>query len=225
MPINGGTFAPVTVAAPDGCLVNPRRPAAVGAGNVETSQRLVDALLGALATAAPALVPAASQGTMNNVMIGGFDPFRERPFSYYETMGGGAGAGPNAEGAPGRHVHMTNTRNTPVEALEAAYPLRVTAYRLRPGTGGRGRHDGGSGVERRLRCLVPAWVTLISERRRSAPWGLAGGHSGSRGEDLVLSAGRERRLPAKSTFLVAAGDEVVIRSPGGGAWGAPESGA
>lgn len=225
-PINAGAFAPLRVVAPLGSLLNPRPPAAVAAGNVETSQRVVDVVLGALAAALPDRIPAASQGTMNNVTIGGLDPLRRRPFTYYETLGGGGGGGPDGAGASGLQVHMTNTRNTPVEAIETSYPLRVEVYRLRRGSGGRGRHPGGDGLERHIRFLGPARVALLTERRVSAPAGLAGGEAGAPGENRLIpadAAGREEALPAKGSFDVAAGDVLVIRTPGGGGWGA-ESG-
>jgi N-methylhydantoinase B len=223
VPINAGAFAPVRVVAPPGSLLNPYPPAAVAAGNVETSQRVVDVVLGALAAALPERIPAASQGTMNNVTIGGFDPLHRRPFSYYETLGGGGGGGPDGAGASGLQVHMTNTRNTPVEALETSYPLRVEAYRLRRGSGGRGRHPGGDGIERRLRFLAPARIALLTERRTSAPRGLSGGESGAPGQNRLIrvdAPGIEQPLPAKGSFDVAAGDVLVIRTPGGGGWGA-----
>jgi N-methylhydantoinase B len=220
-PINAGAFATVTVTAPAGSILNPLRPAAVAAGNVETSQRVVDVVLRALAQAAPERFPAASQGTMNNVMVGGLDPRTDRPYSYYETLGGGAGGALGQPGAAGIQVHMTNTRNTPVEALEQAYPLRVEAYRLRRGTGGRGRYPGGDGLERRLRFLAPARVTVLSERRASRPWGLAGGGPAAPGENRLVTPLAEHVLPAKGTFDVQTGDTLVVRTPGGGAWGEP----
>jgi N-methylhydantoinase B len=224
VPINDGAFAAVRVTAPPGCLLNPRPPAAVAGGNVETSQRVVDVLLGALSGAVPDRIPAAGQGTMNNLTIGGQRP-DGRPFTYYETLGGGAGAAPGRSGASGLQVHMTNTRNTPVEALEIAYPLRVEAYRLRPGSGGQGRWAGGCGLERVVRFLAPAQVTLLSERRRLAPWGLGGGGPGARGENrLVAADGSQRRLPSKGSFRVAAGDRLVIATPGGGGWGDAQPG-
>lgn len=228
-PVNAGLFDAVTVRAPEGCLLNPRPPAAVAAGNVETSQRVVDLLLGALAQALPDRIPAASQGTMNNLAIGGEDPRGGRPFTYYETLGGGGGAGPDGPGASGLQVHMTNTRNTPVEALETSYPLRVEAYRLRRGSGGAGRWPGGEGIERRIRFLAPAVVSLMTERRLGGPWGLAGGAPGAPGENRLLRAGAasdqgaEEALPAKRSFPVEAGDALIIRSPGGGGWGRPEA--
>jgi N-methylhydantoinase B len=222
LPINAGMFAPVRIIAPRGTVVNPRPPAAVAAGNVETSQRLVDVLLGALAQALPDRVPAASQGTMNNVTVGGRDPRRDGTYTYYETIGGGAGAARGQPGASGVQVHMTNTRNTPAEALEVAYPLRIEACRLRRGSGGRGTWSGGDGIERRLRFLAPARVTLVTERRTHAPWGLSGGHAGAPGEDRLCTTHGEVVLAGKGTFDAAAGDVLIVRTPGGGGWGPPE---
>jgi N-methylhydantoinase B len=220
LPMNAGVFAPVEIRVPSGSLLDPHPPHAVAAGNVETSQRIVDVLFGALAAALPETIPAASQGTMNNLTFGGRDPVRRQAFAYYETMGGGAGAGPGAEGASGVHVHMSNTRNTPVEALEYAYPLRVEQYCLRRGSGGAGRHRGGEGLRRDIRFLAPVQVTVLSERRRHAPWGLAGGGPGAPGRNLLLQNGEEIELPGKFTRRLEAGDVLSIRSPGGGGWGA-----
>jgi N-methylhydantoinase B len=187
---------------------------AVAAGNVETSQRIADVLLGALAPAAPDRVPAASQGTMNNVLIGNDD------FAYYETVGGGQGGRPGRPGQSGVHTGMTNTKNTPIESLEAHYPFKVTGYRLRRGSGGAGRFPGGDGIERELEFLAPATVSLMGERRRIAPWGLAGGEPGACGEDWLLRVGRApERLPGKVTVEVDPGDRLVVRTPGGGGWG------
>jgi N-methylhydantoinase B len=220
VPFNEGCFAPIEVIAPPGCLVNPRPPAAVAGGNVETSQRIVDAAFGALAQALPERIPAASQGTMNNLLIGGLGPDGE-PFAYYETIGGGAGAGPTADGVDGIHCHMSNTRNTPAEALEYHYPLRVREYSLRPGSGGAGRHPGGAGLRREIELLADACVTLLTERRRRGPYGLAGGAPGRPGRNQLLLPGspRPRPLPAKTTFDAPAGAVIRIESPGGGGWG------
>jgi N-methylhydantoinase B len=193
----------------------------VAAGNVETSQRIVDAVLGALAQALPQAVPAASQGTMNNLTFGGRHPASGVPFAYYETMGGGAGAGPQpVPAASGVHVHMSNTRNTPVEALEYALPVRVEQYSLRRGSGGAGQHPGGDGLRRDLRFLVPVTATVLSERRRRAPWGLQGGQPGTAGCNLLINAdGQAEVLPAKFTRRVEAGEVLSLQSPGGGGWG------
>jgi N-methylhydantoinase B len=188
----------------------------VAAGNVETSQRIADVLLGALAEAAPERVPAASQGTMNNVLIGSDD------FAYYETVAGGQGARPGRDGQSGIQTGMTNTQNTPIEALHTHYPLRVTAYTLRRGSGGAGRYRGGDGIRRELRFEVPATLSLMGERRRHAPWGLAGGEPGATGEDWLIRAdGRREPLPGKVTMEVEPGDRLVVLTPGGGGWGEP----
>ncbi|MFQ5569402.1 MAG: hydantoinase B/oxoprolinase family protein [Rhodothermales bacterium] len=221
IPVNAGCFAPVTVTAPEGCLVHARPPAAVAGGNVETSQRIVDVVLGALAHALPDRIPAASQGTMNNLTIGGLHE-DGRPFAYYETIAGGMGAAPDADGLSGVHIHMTNTLNTPVEALEIAFPFRITQYSLRPGSGGSGQYRGGDGVIREYTLLSPATVTMLSERRALEPWGLAGGHSGKSGRNLLTQAGgTEESLLSKFTRRLSAGDRLRIETPGGGGWGAP----
>ncbi len=223
-PVNHGTFRPIDVFAPAGTVVNARPPAAVSAGNVETSQRIVDVVLGAFARALPGRVPAASAGTMNNVLIGGTSPGTGRPFAYYETLGGGHGAGPGWDGASAMQSHMTNTRNTPVEALEHAYPLRVRTLALRRGSGGRGRFRGGEGIVRALELLAPARVTVMGERRARGPYGLAGGHAGRPGVDRVRSGpagGRARRVPGKFVADLPAGAVLTVESPGGGGWGRP----
>ncbi len=226
VPANAGVSRPIRVIAPEGTLVNARPPAAVAGGNVETSQRIVDVVLGALAQALPDRIPAASQGTMNNLALGGFDPEKGRPFAYYETLGGGGGGRPTGPGVSGRHSHMTNTRNTPVEALEFTLPLRVRRYGLRVGSGGRGRHPGGEGVVRELVFLAPATVSLLTERRRLAPYGLQGGRPGARGRNRLRRANSaaEEPLPGKITFEVAPGDVLIVETPGGGGWGAPQEG-
>ncbi len=223
IPANAGCFAPVTVTAPEGCLVHARPPAAVAGGNVETSQRIVDVALGALARALPQRVPAASQGTMNNLTIGGLRA-DGTAYAYYETIAGGMGAAPDADGLSGVHVHMTNTLNTPVEALEAAFPFRITRYSLRTGSGGAGRHPGGDGVVREYELLAPATVTLLSERRAVAPWGLGGGQAGQPGRNVLIRAGTETLLPARFTRRLAAGDRLRIETPGGGGWGTADAG-
>lgn len=217
VPVNHGCFAPVTVVTPPHSVLSPDFPAAVAAGNVETSQRIVDVVLGALAQALPDRIPAASQGTMNNVTLGG--RAAGRPFVFYETIGGGHGAGPLGDGVSGRHSHMTNTRNTPVEALEQDLPLHVEAYALRDGSGGSGRHRGGDGIRRVYRFLAPATVTINSERRCSAPYGLQGGEPGQPGRNVLVRGGVEIPLVGKATFEVAPGDRLVIETPGGGGWG------
>jgi N-methylhydantoinase B len=207
---SGGAFAPVTVTAPAGCLVNALPPAAVAAGNVETSSRIVDVLFAAFGRAVP--VPAQGQGTMNNLVLG-----NER-FTYYETVAGGQGACPDADGPDAVHVAMTNTLNTPVEALELAYPLRVERYALRLGSGGAGRHRGGAGVVRELRVLEPCRLSVIAQRRRVGPRGAAGGGDGAPGRTLVNG----EELPASASRDLVAGDLVRLETPGGGGYGPPE---
>ncbi|MEE8405793.1 MAG: hydantoinase B/oxoprolinase family protein [Acidimicrobiia bacterium] len=217
IPANGGCYRPLSLLAPEGSIVNALAPAAVAAGNVETSQRIADVLLGALAQAAPAHVPAASQGTMNNVLIGNDE------FAYYETVAGGQGARPYRDGQSGIQTGMTNTQNTPIEALHTHFPFRVTAYTLRRGSGGRGRYRGGEGIRREILFEVPATLSLMGERRRNEPWGLAGGQPGQVGEDWLIHCGGEReRLPGKVTVDVEPGDRLVVLTPGGGGWGAAQ---
>lgn len=221
-PTNHGTFVPVTVIAPEGTVVNARPPAAVAQGNVETSQRITDVVLGALAQALPDVIPAASQGTMNNITAGGIDPRTGKPFAYYETMGGGMGARPGLDGLSGVHVHMSNTLNTPIEAFEYAYPMRITAYRLRDNSGGAGAARGGDGLIREISFEMPTDVTLLSERRRFAPYGLRGGAPGARGRNTLWRDGVERELAGKTHFRALPGDRLTIASPGGGGWGSPD---
>ena len=218
IPPNHGCYKPVSVDVPDGCLLNPESPAAVVGGNVETSQRVTDVLFRALAEAAPDRVPAQGQGTMNNLIIGG----RGGDFAYYETIGGGFGGRARADGMDGVQVGMTNTLNTPIEALEAEYPLRVERYALRPGSGGNGTHRGGLGLERRLRVQQSATVSLLTERRRHAPQGIGGGEPGATGENLVQLPGENKStVAAKTTADVPAGTVVTVRTPGGGGHGDP----
>jgi N-methylhydantoinase B len=207
VPASGGAFAPVEIRAPAGCLVNARPPAAVAAGNVETSCRIVDVLFRALGAAVP--VPAQGQGTMNNVTLGS-----ER-FTYYETIGGGQGACPDADGPSGVHVTMSNTLSTPTEALELAYPLRVRSHALRLGSGGGGRHRGGDGVVRELEALEPCRLSIVAERRAHAPAGAAGGADGAPGRNLLNGV----ELPSKTTVDLEPGDVVRVETPGGGGFG------
>jgi N-methylhydantoinase B len=218
-PMNHGTFAPITVIAPEGSVVNARPPAGVAQGNVETSQRIVDVLFGALAQALPDVIPAASQGTMNNITAGGIDPLSGSAFAYYETMGGGMGGRPGLDGLSGVHVHMSNTLNTPVEAFEYAYPLRIARYQLRDGSGGDGSARGGDGLVREFVFEVPTEVTLLCERHRFAPYGLQGGYPGQCGESRLVRADEEQVLPGKVRFRALPGDHLVVASPGGGGWG------
>jgi N-methylhydantoinase B/oxoprolinase/acetone carboxylase alpha subunit len=218
LPANGGTMRPVRVIAPAGSVVAAVPPVAVGAGNVEVSQRVADVCLGALAQAVPQSVGAASQGTMNNVLLGGAG------WVYYETIGGGQGGRPWADGMSGVHTAMTNTLDTPVEALERALPVRVRRYALREGSGGAGAHAGGDGIQRELEALESITVSLLTERRTSHPWGLAGGAPGACGENWLLPNGDERRalrLPDKCTVTLGPGDVLRIVTPGGGGWGPP----
>ena len=215
VPVNAGCWRPLEVLTRSGTVVDAVAPAAVGAGNVEGSQRICDAILGAFAQAVPDLVGAASQGTMNNVLIGGTAPDGE-PFSYYETVGGGQGAGVWGPGASGMHTNMTNTRNTPIEALEHAYPFRARTYELRRGSGGDGRHHGGEGVVRELEILASdAHVTLIGERRSISPWGASGGKPGAPGRDEIDG----EDVPAKVSRAVSPGSVLRVETPGGGGWG------
>lgn len=221
IPANSGMMRPIEVKAPRGSVVHAEFPAAVAGGNVETSQRIVDVLLRALAKALPARVPAASSGSMNNLAFGGYDPFRHRAFSYYETIGGGAGGGPTRAGASAVHTHMTNTMNTPIEALEAELPVRVWRYAVRRGSGGRGAHPGGDGIEREVEFLASTQVTILSERRSVAPPGSRGGAPAKPGENQLRRGDRVRRLPGKVSRRLQPGDRVRIRTPGGGGWGKP----
>ena len=218
IPANGGAFRVVTVDAPAGSIVAALPPAAVGAGNVEVSQRVVDVCLGALAQVGPDRVGAASQGTMNNLLVGGDG------WVYYETVGGGQGGSAWGPGMSGVHTAMTNTKNTPIEALERSFPMRVLRYRLRRGSGGAGWSPGGEGIERDLQMLEDVTVSLITERRMSQPWGLAGGEPGAVGENWLLPDGDEARaepLPDKCTLRLEAGDVLRMLTPGGGGWGSP----
>jgi N-methylhydantoinase B len=221
VPNNSGCMRPVIVFAPAGCLVNATHPAPVAGGNVETSQRIVDVLLGALHHACPERIPAASQGTMNNLIIGGPLPGGQY-FTYYETIGGGMGARPSLPGLDGVHTHMTNTLNTPAEALEYAYPLRVKRYELRKGSGGDGKFRGGAGIRRDIEVLVDAQATLLTERRVCPPYGLAGGEPGEVGSNILVRGDSETNLPGKGTIRISAGEVISIRTPGGGGYGEPE---
>ncbi|ELY65302.1 hydantoinase B/oxoprolinase family protein [Natronococcus jeotgali] len=214
IPPNEGCYEPVSVRAPEGSLLNPEAPAAVVGGNVETSQRVTDVVFAALAEAAPDRVPAGSQGTMNNLTVGA----RDGSFTYYETIGGGFGARAERDGMDGVQVGMTNTLNTPVESIETEYPLRVERYALRPDSGGRGRQRGGLGLERALTVETEATVSLLTERRRHAPGGVAGGEDGARGENLIDG----ESVPAKTTVDVEPGTTVTVRTPGGGGHGDPD---
>ena len=219
IPFNTGLLRPITIVAPPGLVVSAQFPAATAAGNVETSQRIVDVLLGALAKAIPGRIPAASQGTMNNIAFGGFDPARGRAFTYYETIGGGMGASRERDGLSGVHSHMTNSLNTPLEALENYLPLRIRRYGLRTGSGGAGLHKGGDGIVREYEFFVPARVTIMSERRAFAPYGQAGGSAGARGRNWLIRRGRKTLLGSKANLQIESGDILRIEPPGGGGFG------
>ena len=220
-PATEGILRPLTLRAQEGSIVNARPPAAVAAGNVETSQRIVDVLLRALAQAVPERAPAASAGTMSNVTIGGTDPRTGEPFAYYETAAGGMGARPGLDGMSGVHTHMTNSLNTPIEALEYAYPFRVRRYGYRDGSGGDGKFRGGDGLIREVELLGDAQVTLLAERRRFRPYGLARGGDGAPGGAWVTKAesGETIELPGKCSRSLKKGDTLRIETPGGGGWG------
>jgi N-methylhydantoinase B len=220
VPNNTGLLKPIKVIAPQGTIVNATHPFPVAGGNVETSQRIVDVLLGALSRACPHIIPAASQGTMNNIAIGG-RKHDNTPFTYYETIGGGMGARPNSDGVSAIHTHMTNTLNTPIEAIEFEYPLRVQRYAIRRGSGGRGKFRGGDGIEREIQLLVDAQVSFIMDRRKLPPYGLAGGECGQPGENTLIRNDHEIPLPSKGTITLKAGDIIRIRTPGGGGYGKP----
>ena len=235
VPANDGCFRPVSLTLPECSVVASCPPRAVAAGNVETSQRITDVVLGALAKALPNVIPAASCGSMNNVAIGGWDTQRNRAFAYYETVGGGAGASPTSDGLDAVHTHMTNTMNTPAEALEMTYPFRLLEYSIRRGSGGKGKHRGGDGIIRTWEFLSPASVTLLTERRSIPPWGLNGGNPGTPGRNLLARADAVEGfspprggaaespeptiLPSKTNISVQPGDRLTIETPGAGAWG------
>jgi N-methylhydantoinase B len=221
VPASWGIIEPIKVIAPTGTVVNARPPAPVAGGNVETSQRIVDTVLRALAET-DAAIPAASQGTMNNLTIGGIDQRSHRPFAYYETVAGGMGARPTADGLDGVHTHMTNSLNTPAEAMEYAYPMRVRRYAIRHGSGGRGLYRGGDGVVRELELLTEAQVTLLADRRKTRPYGLRGGEAGRAGRAVLVSANGEQEMGSKQSLHAAAGDRIRIETPGGGGYGKPD---
>jgi len=242
VPATSGLMRPIRVIAPSGTVVNAKPPAAVAGGNVETSQRIIDVLLKALAQAIPGRIPAAASGTMNNLTIGGidlrsddlrFDDPRSddlrsndlrsgEAFAYYETIAGGMGARPTKAGVSGVHTHMTNSLNTPAEALEYAYPIRLRKYSLRPSSGGAGLHTGGDGIVREIEVLTDAQVTLLADRRSRGPYGLAGGSDGAAGRTtIVRTDGTEEEIPGKTSVRLHSGERVRIESPGGGGWGKP----
>ena len=218
VPASAGLMQPIEVVAPRGTVVNANPPASVAGGNVETSQRIVDVVFKALSRALPDRIPAASQGTMNNLTIGGIDTRigHGQEFSYYETVAGGMGARPALDGMSGVHTHMTNSLNTPAEALEYAYPLRVREYRLRRGSGGKGKQRGGDGVVREIETVVPARMSLLADRRKRGPYGLYGGDEGATGVNRI----NNETIAAKGSHELKAGDRIRIETPGGGGWGA-----
>ncbi len=223
---NDGIGRPIRVIAPPGSVVNALHPSAVAGGNVETSQRITDVVLGALAQALPGRIPAASQGTMNNVTLGGTDtrpgPSQGQPFAYYETAGGGMGGRNGLPGLSGVHTHMSNTRNTPVEALEQALPIRIRTYALRQGSGGAGTYPGGDGLIREYEALTETAATILTDRRESSPYGSQGGHPGAMGRNSIRRAdGSVERLPSKARVELHPGDRLRIESPGGGGFGPP----
>ncbi len=218
VPVNHGCFVPVHVIAPQGSVLNPYFPAAVSVGNTETGQRVVDAVLGALSQALPDIIPAASQGTMNNFTVGGFHQGQQ--FVYYETIGGGHGASAKGDGLSGRQSHMTNTMNTPVESLEMSYPIRVLKYGLRDGSGGKGQHKGGDGIVREYEFLTDATITINSERRNHAPYGINNGEDATKGRNKLNRAGKKHQIVSgKYTTQVQPGDKITIETPGGGGYG------
>jgi len=220
VPATAGLMRSVQVIAPEGTIVNARPPAAVAGGNVETSQRIVDVLLRALAQVIPDRIPAAASGTMNNLTIGGIDPKTGAPFAYYETIAGGMGGRPGKTGVSGVHTHMTNSLNTPAEALEYAYPLRVRKYSLRPNSGGSGKYRGGDGIIREIEVLADCQVTLLADRRSRGPWGLDGGMDGAPGAASVTRKdGKTEAMPGRYSTRLSAGERVRIESPGGGGYG------
>jgi N-methylhydantoinase B len=219
IPYNAGCFAPISVRIPPGTVLSARHPRAVAGGNVETSQRVVDLVFRALEQALPERIPAQSCGTMTNLTLGGIDPRTGAGFTYYETTGGGMGASHSGDGLSGVHTHMTNSRNTPVEALEQAYPLEVAEYSLRRGSGGAGRHRGGEGILREIRALGTARASLLAERHRIPPGGAAGGGAGRPGRAWRRSGGRLVRIPSKTTQLLRPGESIRLATPGGGGWG------
>jgi len=224
VPATAGLLRSIRLVAPAGTVVNAHPPAAVAGGNVETSQRIVDVLLRALAEVVPERIPAASSGTMNNLTLGGMDnrSGTPLPFAYYETIAGGSGASSAHDGVSGTHTHMTNSLNTPAEALEYAYPFRITRYELREKSGGEGRHRGGDGIVREIEVLTDASVTILSDRRELRPYGLAGGSDAREGQTSILRHdGSVEQLPGKATARLCTGERVKVETPGGGGWGQP----
>lgn len=219
VPFTAGLLRPIEIIAPEGSVVNAQAPAAMAAGNVETSQRITDVLFRALARCAPDRIPAASSGTMNNVTFGGWDPFRNKAFAYYETVAGGMGAGPRAPGLSAVHTHMTNSWNTPVEAFEHLYPVRIRSYSIRRGSGGKGRNKGGDGIVREYEFLTEADLTLLTDRRISRPYGLNGGAEAKPGNNVLIRGKSRIQLPGKTRTSLLSRDILRIETPGGGGFG------
>ena len=224
VPMNEGVLKPIMISAPEGSLVNPRKPAPVSGGNLETAQRVADVVFKALAQALPHKVPAAAHGSMNNVMMGGFDPERKRTWVFYETIGGGSGGCPGKDGVDGIHCNMTNTMNTPIEAIEQYYPLLFEQYELRYGSHGNGQWRGGCGIKRAWTLLAPsAEVTVLGERNKIPPWGLMGGKPGKVGAYWVRRKnGTKEKIKSKATLTLKEGDTLIIETPGGGGYGNPK---
>ncbi len=223
IPTNAGCLKPIEVITKKGSLVDAAFPASVVGGNVETSQRIVDVILGALSKALRGKIPAASQGTMNNVAIGGIDERTGEPFTYYETLGGGMGASSNLKGESAIHSHMTNTLNTPIEALEYSYPFMVEEYSIRKNSGGIGKFCGGDGLIRAIKLMSDAEITVLSERRLLAPYGLNGAKSGKKGKNLIVRNNKTEEMPHKFNTKVKKGDVLIIETPGGGGYGKENS--
>lgn len=222
IPTNEGLYRHLTVTVPEGSVLNAKPPAAVVGGNVETSQRVVDTLLKAFSKIIPERIPAASQGTMNNLIIGGMDA-NKQPFTFYETIGGGSGGTPSKDGVDGIHTNMTNTMNTPIEEIEARYPLKVLEYSLRNNSSGKGKYRGGVGIIRAFQMEVPVVVSLLGERQKTAPWGLQGGKDGKQGEYYKITSMNEKKILAgKGTSTLDTGEVIVIETPGAGGWGEPK---
>jgi len=218
-PINQGSLNPIKIITKKGSIVDAKKPAPVSAGNVETSQRIVDVILGALSKALPDKIPAASCGTMNNISFGGIDPRSHEEFTYYETIGGGMGASPYRDGLSAVQVHMTNTLNTPIEAIEYEYPVMIEKYMIRKGSGGSGKFKGGDGIIRSFRFLFDGKLSLLTERRRFSPYGLYGGKPAKKGENILIRANKTSKLPGKITIDIKKGDILELHTPGGGGWG------
>jgi N-methylhydantoinase B len=223
MPLNSGPLRVIDILAEKGSILNAIPPAAVAGGNVETSQRVVDVVFGALAKAIPEKIPAASSGSMSNITFGGINPNTGKEFAYYETIAGGMGARYGKNGVSAVHTHMTNTLNTPIEALERELPVMIDTYSIRRGSGGKGKYRGGDGVIRAYKFLSRATVSIITERRIFAPYGLCGGKPGRRGKNLLIRSKKNITLPPKATFKAKKGDIVLIKTPGGGGWGSEDS--